>query len=292
MDTRLFDDVLVLLDEGNLSRAAARRNVTQPAFSRRIRSFEDWVGIELLDRNKNRIGLHPALAANEHEIRATIQRIEALRARLRDGTTGAGRLVLATQHALAGNVMSDALVALHKIEPGITTRLRTMNREDCLSFFVRGDADLLMIYEARGFPPLPFDDSIGRRTWMRDTLIPVCGGSLRHRLGSDGKPKALFPLIQYPADSHFGRLINRNGDPEALLEYGGHVAVETAFSVASLRMAEAGLGVAWVPHSMCVHQIASGDLVNLGGIFGQIALDISLFYSKQNSDAQRILSKL
>jgi DNA-binding transcriptional LysR family regulator len=292
VDTRLFDDVLVLLDEGNLSRAAARRNVTQPAFSRRIRSFEDWVGIALLDRETNRVGLHPTLAANEHEIRATIQRIEALRARLRDGVTGTGRLVLATQHALAGNVMSDALVALHKIAPGFTTRLRTMNREDCLSFFVRGDADLLMIYEARGFPPLPFDDSIGRRTWMRDTLIPVCGGALRHRLGPDGKPQGLFPLILYPPDSHFGRLINRNGDTEAMLEHGGHVAVETAFSVASLRMAEAGLGMAWVPHSMCVRQLASGDLINLGGIFGQIALDISLFYSMQNTDARRIFSQI
>ena len=42
MDLTLFDDVLLLLEEGNMSRAARRRNVTQPAFSRRIRSFEDW----------------------------------------------------------------------------------------------------------------------------------------------------------------------------------------------------------------------------------------------------------
>lgn len=289
MDTRLFDDVLVLLDEGNLSRAAARRNVTQPAFSRRIRMFEDWVGIPLLDRATNRIGLHPTLAANEAEIRATIQRIEALRSRLRDGGSGLSRLVLATQHALASSVVPDALVALHKIEPGVTTRLRTMNREDCLSFFVRGDADLLMIYEARDFPPLPFDDSIGRRTWMRDTLVPVCGGALRHQLGPDDMPRSPLPFIQYPADSHFGRLIQRNGG-EAILDNGGYVAVETAFSVASLSLAEAGLGVAWVPHSMCLHKIASGALINLGRHFGQIALDVSLFFSKRNVDAQRILS--
>jgi DNA-binding transcriptional LysR family regulator len=67
VDTRLLDDVLALLDEGNLSRAAARRNITQPAFSRRIRSFEDWVGIPLLDRETNRIELHPTLAANAAE---------------------------------------------------------------------------------------------------------------------------------------------------------------------------------------------------------------------------------
>lgn len=292
VDTRLLDDVLALLEAGSLSRAAARRNITQPAFSRRIRTFEDWVGIPLLDRETNRIGLHPTLAANAAEIRATIHRIEALRARLRDGGTGGGRLVLATQHALAASVMPEALVALHRIEPGLTARLRTMNREECLSFFVRGDADALMIYEARGLPPLPFDESIVRRTWMRDTLVPVCGGSLRYRLDAQGRPQGPFPMILYPADSHFGRLIHRDGGESAMLDHGGHGAVETAFTIAALRLAEAGLGVAWVPHSLCLRQIASGDLVNLGPQFGQIALDVSLFFSRQNSDAQRILSRL
>lgn len=292
MDTRLFDDVLALLEEGNLNRAAARRNVTQPAFSRRIRNFENWVGIPLLNRSANRIDLHPALAANRSEIRATIQRIEALRARLRDGGTGGGRLVLVTQHALAARITPDALAALHEAEPALTTRLRTMNREDCLSFFVRGDADLLMIYEARGFPRLPFDDSIGRRTWMPDTLIPVCGGPMRHRLGTDGKPRGRFAIIRYPEDSHFGQLVDRNGGESAMLDHGGHIAVETAFSIAALQLAEAGTGVAWVPHSMCLQKIASGNLVNLGVHFGLIALNVSLFFAKQNIQAQRVLSRL
>jgi DNA-binding transcriptional LysR family regulator len=291
MDTRLFDDVLSLLEEGSLSRAAARRNITQPAFSRRIRSFEDWVGIPLLDRDSNRVGLHPSLAANAAEIRATLQRIEALRTRLRDGTTG-GRLVLVTQHALSARITPDALAALHRNAPDMTTRLRTMNREDCLSFFVRGDADLLMIYEARGFPPLPFDDTIVRRTWMRDTLVPVCGGTLRHRLGPDGRPGGTFPVIAYPPESHFARLVQRHGAEAALADHGGRVSVETAFSVAALRLAEAGLGVAWVPHSLCVRQIASGDLVNLGASYGQIGLDVSLFHAERNTEARRILALL
>lgn len=292
LDTRLLDDVLVLLDEGNLSRAAARRNITQPAFSRRIRSFEDWVGIPLLDRETNHIELHPSLAANAVEIRATIRRIEDLRTRLRNRDAGTGQLVLVAQHALAANVTPDALVALHKVEENLTTRLRTMNREYCLSLFVRGDADLLMIFESRGFPPLPFDDSIGCRTWMQDTLVPVCGGALRHRLGPGGKPLGPLPLIQYPIDSHFGRLIRSSGSEGAILEHGGHVAVETAFSVAALRLAEAGLGIAWVPHSLCLRQIASGDLVNLGNQYGQIELDVSIFFSTQNTYAKRILSRL
>ena len=50
MQFQWLDDVLALLEEGNLSRAAARRNITQPAFSRRIRGFEDWLGVTVLER--------------------------------------------------------------------------------------------------------------------------------------------------------------------------------------------------------------------------------------------------
>ena len=61
MDLTLFDDVLVLLEEGNMSRAARRRNVTQPAFSRRIRSFENWLGRPIVTRTTNRVEIAPAL---------------------------------------------------------------------------------------------------------------------------------------------------------------------------------------------------------------------------------------
>lgn len=292
MDTRLFDDVLMLLDEGNLSRAAARRNITQPAFSRRIRTFENWVGIPLLTREANRIGLHPGLAGNAAEIRATIQRIEALRTKIRDGGKGAQRLVLATQHALAVSLVPVAIGAVRDQEPSLVVRLRTMNREDGLSFFVRGDADILIVYEARGYPSIPFDTKIRRRAWMRDTLVPVCGGSLRHDLGPDGVPNGPFPIVHYPVDSHFGRLLDRAEFVSKMLNQGGFVSVETAFSLCALHLALAGLGVAWVPHSLCVSAISVGDLVNLGAAFGQIPLDVSLFHAVGNVDAERLLARL
>lgn len=149
-----------------------------------------------------------------------------------------------------------------------------------------------MIYEARGLPPLPFDDSIGRRTWTRDTLVPVCGGPLRHRLDAHGMPRDPFPVIRYPADSHFGRLVDRDAGAGARPAGMGHPAVETAFSVAALRLAEAGMGAAWVPHSLCVRQIAAGDLVSLGKVWGQIPLAVSLFFQVRNEGAARILSRL
>ena len=64
MDMQWLDDVLVLLEEGNMTRAAARRNITQPAFSRRIRGFEDWLGTTVLQRGTNRVDISAALVSN------------------------------------------------------------------------------------------------------------------------------------------------------------------------------------------------------------------------------------
>ena len=50
MDTTWFEDFLAVVEEGGFTRAAERRAVSQPAFSRRIKALEDWVGASLFDR--------------------------------------------------------------------------------------------------------------------------------------------------------------------------------------------------------------------------------------------------
>ena len=46
-----LDDFLTLASSGSFSRAAQERHMTQPAFSRRIRALEEWLGTELFDRS-------------------------------------------------------------------------------------------------------------------------------------------------------------------------------------------------------------------------------------------------
>jgi len=60
MELQWIEDFLTLAECGSFSRAAEQRNVTQPAFSRRIRSLEHWVGTELIDRSSHHIKLTPA----------------------------------------------------------------------------------------------------------------------------------------------------------------------------------------------------------------------------------------
>jgi len=50
MESRWLEDFLSLVDTRNFSRSAQTRYTTQPAFSRRIKSLEEWVGAQLFNR--------------------------------------------------------------------------------------------------------------------------------------------------------------------------------------------------------------------------------------------------
>jgi len=60
MDTKWFEDFLAVVEEGGFTRAAERRAVSQPAFSRRIKALEGWVGTILFDRTTHSVTLTAA----------------------------------------------------------------------------------------------------------------------------------------------------------------------------------------------------------------------------------------
>ncbi len=55
-----LEDCLALKETLNFSKASASRYVTQPAFSRRIQSLEEWVGTPLFERSKRGVTLTKA----------------------------------------------------------------------------------------------------------------------------------------------------------------------------------------------------------------------------------------
>src|SRR3954468_5639389 len=60
MKLRWLEDFLVLAEQRTFARAAAVRRVTQPAFGRRIRALEEWLGARLFVRSAQGAVLTPA----------------------------------------------------------------------------------------------------------------------------------------------------------------------------------------------------------------------------------------
>src|SRR4029453_6167994 len=51
MELRWLQDFLMVAETGNFTRAAEKRNTSQAAFSRRIKSLDAWLGFDLIDRS-------------------------------------------------------------------------------------------------------------------------------------------------------------------------------------------------------------------------------------------------
>ncbi|MEM1130865.1 MAG: LysR substrate-binding domain-containing protein [Pseudomonadota bacterium] len=285
MDLRWLDDILVLLEEKNMTRAAERQNITQPAFSRRIKNFEDWVGETILERGKNSIRVKAALKENEIEIRALLDRVDRLKTLIRNFDPKNITATVAAHHAPIHSVLPEMLVYAKTLFPSLRLNLRAGDLDDCVSIFLRGDADMLLCFEAEDSQPLPFGEAVSCTVCGRDQLIPVIGGALRYQLRSDGSASDQLPAITYPASSAFGRMLRSKAKPFGTTAFSKSTVCETAFSTGVKDLVLSGLGVAWLPASMGYHELERGDLVSLARQFGRVPLRISLYTMERHEMA-------
>jgi DNA-binding transcriptional LysR family regulator len=288
MNMLWFDDVLALLEEQNMTRAAARRNITQPAFSRRIRSFEDWLGIEVLDRKSNRVEISPALVSNEAEIRSLIARLNDLRTKIAQHDPAVSAMTIAATHAAVYSTFPDMAIQARARFQRLRFRLRTANLSDCVTLFLRGDANMLVCYEAQSVAPLQFGAGVQRGVWGQDYLIPVIGGGLRYKVRGNSDVSLDTPAIVYPENSYFGEALNKNQRAFGTASYSTNPICQTAFSSGAKEMILNGLGIGWLPFSMVHKEIESGDLISLRNRFGQEPLEVAIYAHHQVELAQTL----
>ncbi|WP_299613960.1 LysR family transcriptional regulator [uncultured Tateyamaria sp.] len=289
MQLQWLDDVLVLLEEGNMSRAAARRNITQPAFSRRIRGFEDWLGVTVLDRQTNRVEISDALLSNEAEIRALMARLRELRTKIAQFDKARQTVELAAQHAPVCATFPDMALRARRSFPGLQFRVRAGNLNDCVSMFLRGDTSMLLCYEAESIGPLQFGPEIRRGIWGNDYLVPVVGGALRYIVPDAGEVPADTPAIVYPVGSYFGEVLQKNDRPFGIAGSGANAFSVSAFSSGTRELVLQGLGIGWLPFSMAHREIESGELISLANRYGQEALQVAVYANRNVEMAQALM---
>src|SRR3546814_11739977 len=89
-------------------------DLTQPAFSRRIRALEDWVGATLVDRDTHRIALTEAGQAFRVLAEEIMRRLTLGRDHVREiGGTLSNEIRLASTHALSTTFFPGWLRGLH-----------------------------------------------------------------------------------------------------------------------------------------------------------------------------------
>jgi DNA-binding transcriptional LysR family regulator len=125
--------LLGVAEEENVSRAALKLHVSQPALSRQIRDLEDELGFPLLERSAKSVRLTEAGRAFLTEARAVLQRTEDAVKAARAIATGGGELHVGYAPSLTARILPATLRAFQAELPGVRVRLHDLSTEEMLA---------------------------------------------------------------------------------------------------------------------------------------------------------------
>ena len=267
MNIQWINDLATLRKTENFSRAAQLSNLSQPAFSRRIRALEAWVGTALVDRSSHPIKLTRAGEQILEAGQQALSRIESERKTICESLAQPDKYVVtfATQHSIGWRFYPKWLQAFEQSYGPIFSRLRADDLPNCIVDLVRGEVDFVISYESKhawGVEPRPEIESL---TIGRDRLIPVCkpDGSGAPLFNMDDGSNSPVPFLRFgpsaPIGQHVEPILKKYNLGARL-----YPIYENSMSGALRIRARDGLGVAWLPRSLVEPDIESKSLTWAG----------------------------
>lgn len=299
MDAAWLEDFLALVDGGHFSRAAEQRGITQPAFSRRVRALEDWVGAPLFDRDSQPVALTPAGLRFRPVAEETLRRLYQGREAAREaGRLAAETLRFAATQALSLTFFPSWLRAVEMREPlNATVSLIAAHMAACEQSMLRGEAQFLLCHHHPAAATSMMSEQFRSIVLGTDVLLPVSGpdpggAGPRFTLSADlrsADSERPIPLLAFNAESGIGRILRaaRAIEPdEARLA----CAFTSHLASVLVAMARDGRGIAWAPMSLVADDLVRGTLVRAAGIERDVPIEIRLFRARvrQSPPAERL----
>ena len=278
MELKWLDDYVALIETGSFSAAARRRHVSQPAFSRRIRMLEDWLGVTLVDRSRKPLQFTPVARDNQLAFRNMVARIYEFRATLKSASLDSGGITIAAQHTLAASYMPDFLARLRQLDPNQNFRIRSENRAESVAILMRGEAEILLTYDSPQVPCHVPEQFALRHVLAQDDLVLVAAPALHAQLAhvAEGEP---VPMLCFPPESFFGQIIRAEALPALMRRQQVVVRCVSEFAMGLRELALGGEGVVWLPTSLIRQDLERGALLPLPGLGHAVPLDIVVFFA-------------
>ena len=251
MESKWLEDFISLADTGSFSRSALARNVTQPAFSRRIQSLEAWLGVDLIDRTSYPTRLTQAGQVFYEQALSTLSQINTARSLLRgQGKVSDETIEFAVPHTLSLTFVPKWIKRIEKTLGPIRSRLLAGNVHDAVLALAESSCDLLICYH---HPQLPIQLDAKRFEMKVLGLEQVSAWAKSGRDGKalyqlPGKANQPVPFLSYTSNAYLGRVmdvIRKAAKPLLHLD----PIYETDMAEGLKMMAIEGHGVAWLPDS-------------------------------------------
>jgi len=278
MELIWLEDFVALAETGNFSRAAENRHVTQPAFSRRVRALEDWIGAPLFERGAHGVTLTAAGEQFRPGADELIRRMNQLRRESREaGGKEVATLRFAATHALSFTFFPQWMREMEARATLGSIRLISDSMQACEELLLHGQAQFLLCHHHVA-APCRFEAGAQFQSASvgRDALIPLVApdesGAPRWRL-TQGDAK--IPHLAYSEESGLGRIVN--AQHFELRTTGLQPVFSARLAATLMTMARQGSGVAWLPASLAQHDVAQGTLVPAADSGWEIAVDIRVF---------------
>jgi DNA-binding transcriptional LysR family regulator len=287
MQIKWLKDFVSLSRQRSFTRAADERRVTLPAFGRRIKALESWVGVPLINR-----GGYPATLTEEgelflHTALDVLSRLDegctALRAR---NMAGEGTLHVATGRTLA-HTFFPALLDRVRCELGpLNVRVSTGSVHDMALLLEDGSADVLLSYFHPDIGLALNATEFEGRVVAPEVMVPVSQPDARGRprFSLPGSRLAPLPLLSYSPTLMMGNVLNRHLLKHADC-YHVNLVLVADFAEALLEHVVQGAGIAWLPQHLAQQAIGEKRLVHAGSAADEIALEVRLYRKRKASKA-------
>lgn len=276
MNFTWLEDFLTLAASGNFSRAAEQRHVTQPAFSRRVRALEGWLGVALFDRTTQPATLTEAGNWFRDVAQETLARVARLPEAAQQVASGASAtLRFAATHALSLTFLPAWLRGLESRTPIGPVQLVSDMLQPCETLMQQGRAQFLLCHAHAQVPGRLDGTGFLSVAVGSDALLPVCA-TIADAGASASAARRRFAVLDYSAESGLGRLVRTlRASTFDGVEF---ETVFTAHLATVLRtMALQGRGVAWLPRSLVEDDLRAGRLVEATGLSAPLQVDIRLY---------------
>jgi DNA-binding transcriptional LysR family regulator len=277
MNLAALEDFLAVADCNTLTLAAERRNISISAFSRRLSSLEDWLGVELVDRGKRPNELTYAGLLFREVALNVLSSLQEIRETIRRDIPGQNILTFALPHNLREKFFPEFLSRSNSTGVVFEAQLLIGTEAARLREIIEKGACHFLIYYS--WPDLPFELPAGY-TFLclaEDRLVPVSlpdeqGGP---RFPVPGRADGYTPYLSQGPGSYFMQIV---GD---LVRKFGHAHFLKQVSHAEgseplIHSVREGKGMAWLPGHLVEEDLRSGRLVLAGSPKWIIPLQIRI----------------